>query len=268
VKSHVTGRLGRERHNATFALLAATVVSAVAGCGRAPDDEVLQKFLSAQQIYDKADSQEGFLRAASLYQEILDDGFVSGAVLYNQGNAFMRAGHRGRAIACYRQAKRYRPQDPFVDGSLRSALDVDDSKRRRVFVDYVFFWQDWIGYGGKFRLFACSAALTFAIGVAALLAGRRRWIVYCGWAGLVVTIVVAASAAYDWYRFESVQHGVVVVDDVVALKGPAGTFKEAFTQPLSQGTEFVVAEHRGGWLLIRLPGSKEGWVKAGEVVVY
>jgi tetratricopeptide (TPR) repeat protein len=256
------------RYRATSVLFAAAVISLVVGCDRAPDDEVLQRFLSAQQVYDEAESQQQFVRAAGLYQEILDSGFVSGAVLYNQGNAFLRAGQRGRAIACYRQAKRYCPQDPFVDGSLRSALDADDSNPRRVFIDYVFFWQDWIGYGGKFHLFACSAALTFAIGVAALFAGRRRWVAYCGWAGLVVTIVMAASAAYDWYRFESVQHGVVVVDDVVALKGPADSFKEAFTQPLSQGTEFVVAEHRGDWLLIRLPGSKEGWVKAGEVVVY
>lgn len=256
------------RHKAILVLLATAVISLVAGCGRSPDDKVLQKFTAAQQAYDEASNQEGFIRAAGLYQEILDAGFVSGAVLYNQGNAFMRAGQRGRAIACYRQAKRYCPQDPFVDGSLRSALDTDDTSGDRVFVDYVFFWQEWIGYGGKFYLFACSAALAFAIGVGALFAGRRRWVAYCGWAGLVVTLALAASAAYDWYRFESVQHGVVVVDDMVALKGPADSFKEAFTQPLSQGTEFVVAEYRGDWLLIRLPGSKEGWVKAGEVVVY
>ncbi len=268
------------RDNATSVLLTAAVISLVAGCGRTPDGEVLQKFLSAQQVYDEASNQEGFIRAAGLYQEILDAGFVSGAVLYNQGNAFMRAGQRGRAIACYRQAKRYCPQDPFVDGSLRSVLDADDASGGRVFIDYVFFWQDWIGYGGKFYLFACSAALTFAIGVAALFAGRRRWVAYCGWAGLVITLVLGASAAYDWYRFEAIQHGVVVADNVVALKRPAVSLKEespemredspreAFTQPLSQGTEFVVAEHRGDWLLIRLSGSKEGWVKAGEVVVY
>lgn len=261
------------RHKAASVLFAAATISLVAGCSRAPDDEVLQKFLSAQQVYDEAKSQGGFLRAASLYQEILDAGFVSGAVFYNQGNAFMRAGQRGRAVACYRQAKRYCPQDPFVDGSLRSALDEDESSRRRVFIDYVFFWQDWLGYGGKFHLFACTAAVTFAIGVATLFAGRRRWIAYCGWAGLVITLVIAASAAYDWYRFESVQHGVVVADEVVALKRPAVSLKEdfpkeAFTQPLSEGTEFVVAEHRGVWLRIRLPGAKEGWVKASEVVVY
>jgi len=256
------------RRQTAMILFTATVILPVAGCGGAPDDEVLQKFLSAQQAYDATEGPEGFLRAAGLYQEILDAGFVSGAVLYNQGNAFMRAGQRGRAIACYRQAKRYRPRDPFVDGSLRSALDTDDSTGRRVFMDYVFFWQEWIGYRGKFNLFACSVGLTFVIGVAALFAGRRRWVAYCGWAGLAVTLVMGASAAYDWYRFEGVQHGVVVVDDVVALKGPADAYDEAFTQPLLQGTEFVVAEHRGGWLLIRLPGSKEGWVKAGEVVVY
>ena len=81
-----------------------------------------QTFQAAQQAFDKAQTPDDFLRAASLYQEILDAGLVSGAVLYNQGNAFLRGGHRGRAIACYRQAQRYRPRDPWLDHNLRCAL--------------------------------------------------------------------------------------------------------------------------------------------------
>ena len=47
-----------------------------------------------------AELPDGYWSAAKA-QEILDAGVTSGVVLYNQGNAFMRAGQTGRAIACY-----------------------------------------------------------------------------------------------------------------------------------------------------------------------
>ena len=104
-------------------ILLLTVLSAwTAGCARSPDMESAQQFQAAQATFDAAETPEDFLRAAGLYQAILDRGYQSGAVLYNQGNAFMRAGQRGRAIACYRQAQRYRPRDPYLDHNLRYAL--------------------------------------------------------------------------------------------------------------------------------------------------
>lgn len=256
-------------------MFAGVILLLSTGCGGAPDDEVLRRFQLAQQAFDKALLQNGdsgksgeeFLRAALLYQEILDAGFVSGTVLYNQGNAFMGAGQRGRAIACYRQAKRYRPRDPLLDLALRTALDADDARRDRALVDYVLFWQDWISYGGKFRLAGAMGAVAFLVAFGALFAGRRRWVAYCGWTALALTLLMAASAAYDWYRFDSVKHGVVV-EQAVARKGNADSFEPAFTQPLAEGTEFVVVERRGDWFFVGLPGAKEGWVKRDEVVVY
>ncbi len=255
------------RKEAAAGLFVAALAMHAAGCG-STRDSVSQKFHSAQQTFDEAESPEDFLRAASLYQEVLDAGFVSGAVLYNQGNAFMRAGQRGRAVACYRRAKRYRPTDWKLDYNLRSALEAQTLNRKRAVIDYLFFWQDKISYGGKFHLMACSAAITFVIGIIALYTGQRRWLAALGWLGLLITLILSASAAYDWYRFEVVRHGVVVTDGVVARKGNAESYEPAFTQSLSEGAEFEAVEYRGDWLLIRLPGAKEGWVRREEVVVY
>ena len=91
----------------------ALVVSS--GCGRGVDLDVSRTFQEAQETFDDAEAPEDFLRAAGLYQSILERGVVSGVVLYNQGNAYMRAGQRGRAIAAYRQAQRYRPRDPYLE---------------------------------------------------------------------------------------------------------------------------------------------------------
>ena len=239
------------------------------GCALRPDLEVSRKFQEAQAIFDAAASPQDFMHAAAVYQEILDSGVRSGAVLFNQGNALMRAGQTGRAIAAYRQAARFRPADPYLEANLQYALGgvPDEAAGARPLLEYVLFWQDWISYAGKFRLLGAAAAATFLLGCAGLFVSSRvpsRLAV----AGLVVTAILAGSAAYDWNRFDRVEHGVIVENDVVARKGNNPSYQPAFTRELEDGMEFSVRERRGDWLLICLPGNQEGWIEDSAAVVY
>lgn len=237
------------------------------GCARAPDLELTQKFQAAELAFAKARSPDEFLRVAVLYQEILDAGLDSGAVLYNQGNAFMNAGQRGRAIACYRQAQRYRPRDPYLEHNLRLALGSEYVAPKPALIDYFLFWQDWISYRGKFEWLALGGVLAFGLGAAAVFY-RRRALRTLAVAALALTVVAGVSAGYDWYRFQGRQNGTLTADGVIARKGNADSYEPAFTQPLPQGTEFQVLENRGDWLLIRVVGGKEGWVTKDSAVVY
>lgn len=239
----------------------------LAGCRRPVDLEVAGLLDRAQQTFDQAKSEKDFLLAAGQYQAVLDRGVMSGAVLFNQGNAYMRAGERGRAIASYRLAKRYRPRDPYLDANLRSALGGDASVGKRRVVDYLFFWQNWISYPGKFQLTAAVAVLSFLFGVAGVLL-RQRWCGQMGIAMLAITMLVGTSAAYDWYRYESAIHGVVVDAEVVARKGNAASYEPAFTAALDEGTEFQVLEQRGEWILMRLEGGPEGWIRTSAARLY
>ena len=55
--------------------------------------------------------------------------------------------------------------------------------------------------------------------------------------------------------------------EVVARKGNSDTYQPAFTQPLTEGTEFELVEQRGSWMLIRLASGEDAWVPvvSGEV---
>ena len=215
-----------------------------------------------------AESSEDYLEAAALYQEILDDGVVSGAVLYNQGNAYTRAGRRGRAIAAYRQARRYRPRDPYLEANLRYALGGEETAGRpRPVIEYVLFWQDWLSYPAKFRLVGLLVGLTIALGLVALFVLRRLFTVLAI-AGAVVAVPFILSAAYDWYRCDYCVAGVIVEEEVAARKGDGTGYEPAFTEPLTRGTELRVIGRRGGWLSIRMPAGQEGWVPEEAAVTY
>ena len=248
-------------------VLVATILLSVSGCGSSVDPAMYAKFQSAQDRFEHATEPSQFLQAAATYQEILDARVVSGAVLYNQGNAFMRAGERGRAIACYRQAKRYRPRDPYLDANLRFAVGDTDAARSKPIIEYILFWSEWISYHGKFQLSLGCALLTFGISVASLFV-KPQLLKRFGMLALCVTLAAVISAGYDWYRFSHLKYGVVIAEEVVARKGDSETYQPAFTKPLDEGTEFQVLEQRSGWIQLRLDGAQVGWVPSKDVVVY
>lgn len=240
----------------------------IIGCGSRPSPTAIAKLQDAQSTFDRADGPGDYLRAAGLFQEVINDGFVSGAVFYNQGNAFMRAGRRGRAIASYRQALRYRPRDPELNANLNLALAETGASEasRKPFLQYLLFWQNWWGYDTKFRLSLFAGLLTLAMGLTAVFFDRR-WLKQAALSGFALTAILSISAGYDWYRFESLRQGVVV-EEVIARKGNGASYEPSFDQALGEGTEFTVLSRRADWLLIRLSQTEEGWVPTHSIVEY
>jgi len=240
-----------------------------AGCSRSADLSASQKLQEAQALFSRAQSRDDFLRAASLYREVLDQGIVNGALLYNLGNAYMQADHRGLAIAAYRQAKRYLPRDPYLDANLKFALgDLQSSEEKQSLLRHVLFWTDWLSYPEKCQFTLLAGALTLLLALVALWAKRpkpwRRGI----WIALALTFLCALSTAWDAYRFDYVKNGVITEAEVVARKGNSETYEPSFTETLKEGMEFRVLESRPSWLLIRLREGPEGWIPAGSAAIY
>jgi len=242
------------------------------GCGATPDLEAVRKFQAAEQAFQRATSPDEFARVANQYGQIGGDTFASGAVFYNRGNAWMRAGKIGHAIASYRQAQRYRPRDPYLVANLRNALTasgglVEPESGPRV-IGYVFFWQDWLSYREKFLLTTCLLAVVLII---ALLSPRIahptvRHRLSLGFG--LLCLLLALSTGWDWHRFDRTTRGVVTSREAIARKGNSESYQAAFTNPLDEGTEFVVLEKRNDWLHTEVGDSGAGWLRARDVETY
>ena len=241
-------------------------IALLTGCGRPLSPEAARLFQDAEKAFAEARSADDYLRAAALHQAILDRGETSGAVLYNQGNALMKAGQRGRAVAAYRQARRYLPGDPNLEANLAFALHGATAARRPL-VEHLLFWQDWVSYPAKFTLAALGVAASTGLAML-LLFVQRKALVRLLAASVVVSLLLIFSAGYDWRRFDSVHHGVVVQKQTTVRKGNAESYEPALTAPLDEGVEFELVERRGDWLLVRLSGGQEGWIPDRTTVVY
>ena len=98
--------------------------------------EVASDFPAANELYAKGK----FAEAAAIYENILQTGGQSPALLFNDGNAEFKAGHPGRAIAAYRRAELLAPRDAELRANLafvRKQVQGATLRESR--------WQDWIG---------------------------------------------------------------------------------------------------------------------------
>ena len=265
------------------------------GCGfsgHEDDAKILQAtFLEAIDVYEQAEAslslqsnvvidlgeneklarkravQNEFRRVASMYQGLLDQGVESGAILYNQGNAWYRAGEPARAIASYRKAQRYLPNNPYLAANLKTVAISGSPAERSSFWTALLFWQNSISYPMKFHL---SLAATLFAFTAALFALFRREKIYTKLAILLTATACLAifSTLYDWHRFDRTEYGVVLAEHTVVRKGNSPHYEAAFAEPVRKRTEFTVGDKRGQWILARFAGGESGWVPAGDVVVY
>ncbi len=248
------------------------VMLSAAGCGGRPDLDTAQRFQEAESAFSNAQSADDFARVAGQYDQLFADGLVSGVALYNQGNAWMRAGETGRAIAAWRQSQRYRPRDPYLNANLQSALTSCQSPASVApeigAAGYVFFWQNLLSYPEKFLLatiFLTALCLSSLLNqLLALRQSFRRLTILIG----VSFAVAAVSAAWDWQRYEQTTQGVVVLKEVEARKGNSESYEAAFTEPLSEGSEFVVLEERSDWLNIRIPGLDTAWIPSRAAMTF
>ncbi len=118
-------------------------------------------FVRALEVFDSAKSPDDYCESAKLLESILADGFRSGAVYYNLGNAYFRSGEFGRVILAYRKAKQYRPRDPYLTANLRQALAAAPgrlSEPPRPWWSHVLFWIDWLSFPMKVQ--TCFFTLT------------------------------------------------------------------------------------------------------------
>ncbi len=240
------------------------------GCRKGADPGTALSFQKAIQAFRQARTRDEYLLVAGKMEDLLHSGVSSAALFYDLGNAYARAGEKGRAVAAYRQALRLRPRDPYFRNNLRltqgGAPSLDG--RKKTLLENLVFWEPWMSQGELAWLTASLGLVAFLISLGVL--AWPKSVVLRRLRLLSLLLVLAAGASYLLQvRGQAPgSHGVLIHDKVEARTGDSETYGPAFADPLPAAAEFQVVEERGSWLHIRLPSGPEGWVKRKDAVIY
>jgi len=205
--------------------------------------------------------------AAARYAALAAEG-IGGATLHlNRGNALLRAGRRGEAIASYLRALREDPGDgdAAANLSLARASNVDRlvGAPRRALAERI-----------AERTADRAAALALAgpwvlmwLALAARGVAARRARPWLGAAALVLAVASALGAGLVAARDAELRRtaAVVIVPAAPAREAPEAALRAAFD--VHEGTEVEVLEVRGEHARVQLGNGLEGWVPAGALEV-
>lgn len=220
--------------------------------------EVGELFLKSNAAYEAGD----FSRAIELYEAIIASGVDDGYLYFNLGNAYLRNGELGPAIAAYRRCQTSRPRDQDVRANLafarRSAKDAIEPPEPSPVWRTLFFWH----YGlSRQELLGTTVVLNLLVWGLLTLRLYRRGSEVLRWSLMVVLLLALATGGSLVVRFVYPTEIAVIVPQEIEVH--SGTSTETVVRfKLHAGTELRALDTRDGWIRIVLPDGQQGWIES------
>ena len=200
-----------------------------------------------------------FPAAIAGYESLVKDRQWNASLFYDLGNAYFRAGDRGRAILNYERALALDPNQPEAKANLQVVRD--QARALELTPDWVEEHLDYLTP----NQYAWLGAAAFW-GAAAILCGlyfaRRRPVVWIF--ALLLSGTVAAAAALSVYQFENGRAGrdlaIITGKNIQARLATAESAGTVLVLP--PGSEIRILSTRGDWLYAGLPNDLQGWIPA------
>lgn len=221
---------------------------------------------SADVAYQKGNYQE----AIRLYNEVLKQG-VSADVYYNLGNAYYRSDNLTQAIIAYERARLLSPGDKDI----RHNLDIARSKTidRMLPTERLFFSEWYEAVRNSFSIDEWAHIALFSLVVALLL-----FLVYLFveqfivqrisfYLSIALLVVFLFGNLFAWQLKDYAENSafaVVTVNSVTAKKTPNNQSGDAFV--IHEGTHVDVTDSSlKGWVSVKLPDGREGWLPSSAI---
>jgi tetratricopeptide (TPR) repeat protein len=221
-------------------------------------DQLMQ---SANKLYQ----EQNYVEAISTYEKILSQGFESGALYYNLGNAYFKEGKIGRSILCYERGLKIEPNDEDLAYNLRIANSRTIDKISEVPKLFLISW--WEGLVTAFGISGWSilVVLTFWLMLASIAvyffsrkAACQRFTFMSGSISLSVLVLLIAILFARVNREASKDYGILVEPIYSAKVSPDEKSNDAFV--IHEVVKFSMEDEVSGWVKIRLIDGKVGWV--------
>jgi len=218
-----------------------------------------QSFATQNSMQPQAQSQAPAQAQSQAPAQLQPPSGYSAAALYNQANAYARAGKPGLAVLNYERARLLDPGDPDIDANLRhlretSRLPPDSrdafSRVAGTVNPQILAWAGLAGF--------------LAAGVALL--ARRRYGVHrrkLAAAAAVGVLLAAAAAANAVALWPTVHTAIVIASSAPVRVSPTSTGDPLFT--LTEARSVRIRAQHDDFMLIQTPEGRSGWVSATDV---
>ena len=253
----------------TLAPVSATAPASATGLATpqeaAPAPAPADRFQAGNRLYQAGD-HAGALDA---WLGLHEDGFESGELHYNIGNAYFRLGELGRAILFYERARVALPRDE----SVRTNLELARSLTADQITPLPGFWVPRVvGWAVQVvpRGWLIAVLALGYLGLASVLlyrllsTGPPYWTRHAAVAAAALTLVVGTNLLIREFGIGRAERGVILQTEAAVQSAPSDDPSlQLFT--IHEGAVVRIDRRSSDWLEIVLEDGKVGWVRAGDL---
>ncbi len=230
--------------------------------------ELTSVFDDANKLYlaQKYDS------AIDHYESILKNGYESGELYFNLGNAYYKTGKLQNAILNYERAKKILSNDEDVQFNLQLANLRLVDKVEPVPVLFIYQWADKLLTVIPLKtiliicyiLFLLTLTL-FSLFLFAATYEQKRYTLLGGMICAVLLIFGIANFTVQSYRESNAEYAIIMTDVANIKSAPDKTGGDLFV--IHRGLKVQVLDDVNSWRKIRLADGKIGWIPEQEVEI-
>ena len=226
---------------------------------------------------DPEQAKANFASAAIKYQAVVDSGVENAKLYYNLANSYRMSGSQGLAVAYYRKAILFDPDNPAFAAALGQTLqeigsakdttetapDVRSITRQSVMVLFSHVPRSWVLWSA-IAVWTVAWLMLVQRGFPRLWLGEHR--IGRAWPlGLILcSLVLAGSVAAHDRTLRNPQAATVVVAKANMHSADDATSPE-IGKPLAEASKVIVSKRRGDWVKVTATDQRSGWLRSEEV---
>jgi len=195
----------------------------------------------------KEDAVGKFEQAVSLYEQLLESGFINGQIYYNLGNAYYRLGMPGKAIMYYRRAEELLPRNADIKANInqlkRDFVDRETIGQKPEILKVACFWYFYLSLSAitAVTIYIYLALIASILSIIFLSRKKKKKIIIVFASCFLVLVISLGIKAYN----HSVEMGVVIADESKIRYGPGEEYEPRFK--IHEGAEVRIEEKKGKW---------------------
>jgi len=202
-----------------------------------------------------------FNEAIALYESVRKEGFQNGYLSYNLGNAYFRAGEKGKAIFNYIEAQNLLPREDQIRANLNFALSKTEDRlmpSKENAVTALFFWTNDL----NLKEHACLViSLNFLFWLSMIAWHYQPLSVLDTLRKIVLGFFLLSicGAGIRFYFDSQEQLAVVLSKTIQVVSSPGAEAKTLFE--LHEGAVIEILDQQGDWEKISMGSGKTGWTR-------
>ncbi len=247
-----------KRKNIFQMLIIVLLISSVSSFAQSPD-ELMAK---ANKFYQ----EQNYSAAIEVYQKILAQGFESGALYYNLGNAYFKSSQLGNAIYSYEKGLKLEPNDDDLVYNLRIANARTVDKFTELPKLFIISWIEGMVTSLGITGWSILVVITFWVLLGSLAlyffskSSRLQRISFTsGSTSLSLLIVFCVLLFARVGRESATDYGILLSSTYSAKVSPDSKSNDVFV--IHEGIKFTIEDKVNDWVKIRLVDGKIGWIQ-------